>query len=78
MRKWLKDFQDVIWVAGIFVGVLLYLIGTFATQAALAEKETNIKSYVDQKHNTVESELANIKTVLDRIDQRVYEMQKSK
>lgn len=78
MKKWVQEFQDLILISGALLGILLYLIGTFATQAALAEKENNIKSYVDQKHNAVETELSNIKTVLDRIDQRVYEIQKNK
>jgi Tfp pilus assembly protein PilO len=76
--KWFSEFQTLIWAASLGIGAMIYLISTFASQSALAEKEVEIKSYVDQKHNSVEKRLDGIETVLDRIDQRIYEMQRRK
>lgn len=78
MGKWFKEFQTLIWAGSLGVGAIMYLVTTFATTAALAEKEIEIKSYVDQKHTSVEKRLEGIETVLDRIDQRIYEMQRRK
>jgi len=61
--KWFKDFQGYVWFASIAVGAILWAFTTFAT--------TN---YVDAKHQSVQIQLSEIKLVLDRIDQRVYEM----
>ena len=76
--KWFSEFQTLIWAASLGIGAILYLVTTFVTQSALAEKEVEIKSYVDQKHNSVEKRLDGIESVLDRIDQRVYELHKRK
>lgn len=76
--KWLSEFQTLIWAASLGIGAIIYLVTTFATTSALAEKEIEMKTYVDQKHNSVERRLDGIETVLDRIDQRVYEMQRRK
>lgn len=78
MGKWLKEFQTLIWAASLGIAAIMYLVTTFATQSALAEKEVEIKSYVNQKHDSVEKRLDGIETVLDRIDQRIYEMQRRK
>lgn len=78
MGKWLKEFQTLIWAASLGIAAIMYLITTFATQSALAEKEVEIKSYVNQKHDSVEKRLDGIETVLERIDQRVFEMQRRK
>ncbi len=77
-KEFFENFKDIIWIASIAIGAILYLITTFATQSALAEKEVEIKSYVDQKHNSVEKRLDGIESVLERVDQRVYELHKRK
>jgi Na+-transporting NADH:ubiquinone oxidoreductase subunit NqrC len=78
MGKWFAEFKEVIWVASIAIATILYLLGTFATQAALAEKEKAITEYVDIKHENVKADLKDMKAVLDRIDQRVYEMRRQR
>ncbi len=78
LKQFIENFKDIIWVASIAIALVLYIISTFATQSALAEKEVEIKSYVDQKHNSVEKRLDGIESVLERVDQRVYELHKRK
>lgn len=61
-------------VSTIVVGVVLWLFQTFATINAVAEKESSLRSYVDQKHSAVESRLDDIKEVLNRVDDRLYDL----
>ena len=77
MGKWFTQFQALIYAATISIAAILYLITTFATNSALAEKEISMKQYVDQKHESVRGDLDAIKDTLNRIDQRVYEIKKS-
>jgi hypothetical protein len=65
-------------VTTIVVGVVLWLFQTFATISAVAEKESSLRSYVDQKHSAVEQRLDDISSVLKRIDDRVYELHKQR
>lgn len=58
------------------VFIVAWLFNTFATTGALAEKEKSLTSYVDEKNKGVETSLNDIKAVLDRVDQRVYELNK--
>ena len=74
MGAWFKQFEALIWAASLGTVAILYLLGTFATQSALAEKEKNLTSYVDQRHDEVQRQLSEMKAILYRIDQRVYDM----
>lgn len=74
MGKWLNEFKELIWMSSIAVAIVIYLMTTFSTQSALAEKEASIKEYVDEKHESVKSTLTDMKTTLERIDQRVYDL----
>ena len=78
LKDFLDNFKEVIWVVSTVIAVAIYVFSTFATQSALADKESDLKEYVDQKHLSVESRLDKLETVLERVDQRVYELHKRK
>ena len=72
----MKKLKEYLWPITLVVGVLLWLFQTFVTASAMAEKERALRSYVDEKHTSVEHRLDDLKNVLDRVDQRVYEINK--
>lgn len=72
--KVLLVMKEHVWLAGIIAGVMLWLFQTFATLSAVAEKEVSVRTYVDEKHRGVENRLDEQKTILERIDARVYEL----
>lgn len=67
--SWFKEFQNYIWFASIIVGAVLFAYTTFATNES-------VKSYVDEKTRPAEERLERIERMVERIDQRVYEMGK--
>jgi len=78
MGKWFKDFEALIWFGSIAAAVTLYAITTFATQASLDEKEKTIKEMWIRNTSLLRGRLQNIEHILERIDERVYEMKKNK
>lgn len=76
VKKLFEDLKFTIGICAMALSALVWAYSIFATKDALAEKEQNLKTYVDQKHTAVENRLDGIKEVLDRVDQRVYELNK--
>ncbi len=76
LKNFFENFKDVMWLASMIVASAIYVFSNFATQSALAEKEKNLTAYVDQRHDEVQRQLSEMKVILYRIDQRVYEIQR--
>lgn len=77
-EKFFKIVREHVWVSGLVAGIILWLFQTFATLQAVAERENSLREYVNEKHRGVESRLDDIKSVLDRVDQRVYELKRAR
>lgn len=74
MGKWFVDFQALVWAATIALGALAWTYSSFATKEALNEKDQSLRSYVDQKHNSVLHILERVESTLQRVDERTYEL----
>lgn len=76
MGKWYTDFKVIIWAFSLAVVSLSWAYSLFATKEAMAEKEQSMRVYVDQRHSSVEHRLDAIQAVLERVDERVYQLNK--
>ena len=74
MDKWLKEFKNLVWIAGVVAVVVLWVMQSINASAEKVEK--SVKLYVDTKHQSVENELKNQREVLNRIDDRVFKLLK--
>lgn len=72
----MKKIEFTLWAVSVGVGIMVFVYSTFSTQAALQEKEAAIMDYVDVRHGGVEHRLDKIEEILERIDQRTYELQR--
>jgi hypothetical protein len=72
----MKQMQFFLWAASVGVGIVVFVYSTFTTQAALEEKEKAILGYVDVRHDAVQTRLERIEVILERIDARLYELQR--
>ena len=63
MGKWFKQFEALIWAITIAMGFVVFIFQAFAT-----------RDYVDAKHESVVETLRDIKSTLERIDQRTFEI----
>ncbi len=62
---WFKHFESLIWAATLVAASLVFAYQSFAT-----------KEYVDQKHESVVNILQDIKSAVQKIDDRMYEERK--
>lgn len=67
MGKWFKQFEALIWAATVALVSLTYVYTSFAT-----------KEYVDQKHEGVMDVLREIRSSVQKIDDRTYELARGK
>lgn len=67
MGKWFRQFEALIWAVTLALASLAFVYTSFAT-----------KEYVDQKHQSVVEVLRDIKSSVDKIDDRTYEMARGK
>lgn len=67
MGKWFRQFEALIWAATLAIASLAFMYTSFAT-----------KEYVDQKHQSVVGILQDIKTAVEKIDGRTYELAREK
>lgn len=74
MKKLYTLLREHIWLSSVVAALILWLFQTFATISAVAEKETSLRTYVDEKHRGVENRLDDLKTIMERVDERVYEL----
>lgn len=77
-EKLVKIIKDHVWISSIVAGLILWLFQTFATIQAVAEKEGSLRAYVDEKHRGVENRLDDIKAIVERTDQRVYDLHRNR
>jgi hypothetical protein len=63
MGKWFSQFQALIFAASLVASSLLWVYSTFAS-----------KEYVEQKHDGVMDVLRDIKTSVEKIDERTYDL----
>lgn len=67
MGKWFKQFEVLIWAVSLALASLAFVYQSFAT-----------KEYVDTKHSSVMGILEDIKTSVQKIDDRTYELARRK
>lgn len=75
---WVKKNRDYIWLLTVMCGIVVWAYTSFATNKNVEDKEKSMKTYVDEKHNSVTSTLRSMDETLRRIDGRVYDLVKEK
>lgn len=68
-------FKEVAWLAGLLVAVIFWVQNSISASADKVEK--GMRSYVDIKHQGVENKLNSIEQVINRIDERVYQINRA-
>lgn len=82
--KWLRENWFSLFQIFIFlIGGIVWIYSTFATaqeaeaiKTDIKERETSVRTYVDQRHGEVLNYLEKMNSTIERIDQRVYEMKR--
>ena len=83
MANWLKKLKMVyavlagfILVAGSVGAAVLWV--NESVEASASRVETSVKYYVDYKHTAVEQKLDSIEKVINRVDDRLYNLVKDR
>ncbi len=80
-KKVQKASQILLAIIGVLTPILIGVIfvsDTFATNAAEEDREVRMQKYIDQKLDRQQAEFTEMKNMLIRIDERVYDLHRER
>ncbi len=73
-KNWFKEFEALIWAASLAVATLAFIYTSFATKEYVDSKHANVLAIMETKHQSEINLLQDMKSSIDKIDQRTYDL----